>query len=166
LFKYKSEKKYFNKQFDVKVGKNILFFWTRVFFGVFFISLFVEVFLLCLNNPKCVFILSMSSSQVVVRGSVLDLVTKKDRSFRGRAVRRPKKKPKKKVKLNREMLDAELRRNRPAIKSGISKDDLQNMYWIGELRDFCREEGIKISGRKTKVMDRILAFFVDNTSLF
>jgi len=57
-------------------------------------------------------------------------------------------------------------KNKPAIKKGISYDDIFNHYWMQDIRDFCSENGLKVTGKKRDLILRILAWLdgdVENT---
>jgi hypothetical protein len=48
---------------------------------------------------------------------------------------------------------------RPAIKNGVSYHDMYQLYLLEELVDWCRDNGLKVSGTKKEVINRILAYF-------
>jgi len=53
-------------------------------------------------------------------------------------------------------------KTKPNIEEGISKDDLFSWYTHAELFEFCSENGIKTSGTKSKLIERILNFLSGN----
>src|SRR5690606_21856508 len=44
------------------------------------------------------------------------------------------------------------------IEKGITYDDIFQHYYVGEVRDWCREHGLKTAGNKKDLIKRILAF--------
>ena len=70
------------------------------------------------------------------------------------------------VKLSREMLDSELRRNRKHINKKSTYNQIYDCYWRPELVAYCRNKCLKLSGKKKDLIDRILKNFVDPTCLF
>eukprot|EP00670_Eutreptiella_braarudii_P010258 CAMPEP_0174315316 /NCGR_PEP_ID=MMETSP0810-20121108/6210_1 /TAXON_ID=73025 ORGANISM="Eutreptiella gymnastica-like, Strain CCMP1594" /NCGR_SAMPLE_ID=MMETSP0810 /ASSEMBLY_ACC=CAM_ASM_000659 /LENGTH=396 /DNA_ID=CAMNT_0015424671 /DNA_START=17 /DNA_END=1207 /DNA_ORIENTATION=+ len=42
-----------------------------------------------------------------------------------------------------------IRNTRPPLQKGISLDDIQNMYWVEELRQFCKDHQLKAGGKKS-----------------
>jgi len=60
----------------------------------------------------------------------------------------PKKK-KQKVKVSSKKKD---------IKKGVTFDDIFQHYYVDEVRDWCKEHGLKTTGKKTVLIKRIVAF--------
>lgn len=44
------------------------------------------------------------------------------------------------------------------IKKGITYDEIFQHYYVDEVRDYCKEHGLKTSGKKSDLIKRILAF--------
>lgn len=49
-------------------------------------------------------------------------------------------------------------KKKKAIAKGVSYEDVFQHYYVGEVRDWCREHGLKTSGKKGVLIKRILAF--------
>eukprot|EP00761_Pharyngomonas_kirbyi_P011299 gb/GECH01011324.1/.p1 GENE.gb/GECH01011324.1/~~gb/GECH01011324.1/.p1 ORF type:complete len:320 (+),score=81.65 gb/GECH01011324.1/:1-960(+) len=49
------------------------------------------------------------------------------------------------------------------IKKGISRDELFQSYYLPELKEYCKKEGIKISGTRKQLADRILKYLSGET---
>jgi len=52
----------------------------------------------------------------------------------------------------------EKKENRPAIKKGITYQEMFQLYTRSVLFDFCKENGLKVSGKKSDLIKRILAY--------
>ena len=64
-------------------------------------------------------------------------------------------------KISREERDREIRENRPPLEKGITKDEIFQNYWANEIKDFCKENGIKTQGSKMDLIRRIVEFLDD-----
>eukprot|EP01006_Ploeotia_vitrea_P021113 TRINITY_DN53457_c0_g1_i1.p2 TRINITY_DN53457_c0_g1~~TRINITY_DN53457_c0_g1_i1.p2 ORF type:complete len:384 (+),score=56.89 TRINITY_DN53457_c0_g1_i1:56-1207(+) len=47
---------------------------------------------------------------------------------------------------------------RPPLKKGVTVDDLQNYYWLGELKEFCKTNSLRAVGKKSILNKRICLF--------
>jgi len=65
--------------------------------------------------------------------------------------------------MSREERNQQLKDSRPPLEKGITLGDLQNFYWITELRKFCLSKGLKPSGRKACVMRMVSDFLNGDT---
>lgn len=54
-----------------------------------------------------------------------------------------------------------IRSTRPLLEKGIAASDLQNLYWLEELREFCRQHGLKSNGKKSD-LNRLVFNFLNN----
>lgn len=54
-----------------------------------------------------------------------------------------------------------LRSTRPPLQKGITLEDIQNMYWLDELKKFCRENSIKCQPKKA-LLNRAVFQFVNS----
>lgn len=52
----------------------------------------------------------------------------------------------------------ELKANRKPIESGITADDLLQQYFIDELRQYCKDNGLTVGGKKSLIIKRIMSF--------
>eukprot|EP00761_Pharyngomonas_kirbyi_P013533 gb/GECH01013562.1/.p1 GENE.gb/GECH01013562.1/~~gb/GECH01013562.1/.p1 ORF type:complete len:333 (+),score=89.89 gb/GECH01013562.1/:1-999(+) len=52
----------------------------------------------------------------------------------------------------------EIERIRPELKKGIAYDDIFQYYWVDELRNFCKKEGVVSSGKKHVLIKRVIAY--------
>jgi len=59
----------------------------------------------------------------------------------------------------------EFSKKKQPIKKGITFDDIFQHYYVDEVRDWCKEHGIKTSGKKTVLIKRILAFLDGDESV-
>jgi len=53
---------------------------------------------------------------------------------------------------------AEFSKKKKTIQKGITFEDIFQHYYVGEVREYCKEKGLKTSGKKTVLIKRILAF--------
>eukprot|EP01080_Neovahlkampfia_damariscottae_P007753 gene7753-12223_t len=53
----------------------------------------------------------------------------------------------------------EMKKIRPKLEIGISKNDLQDCYWADELKEFCKINGLGLKGSKTDNIRKILKYF-------
>lgn len=51
-----------------------------------------------------------------------------------------------------------IRNSRPPLQKGIALDDIQNLYWVGELRQFCKEHSLKGNGKKSHLNRLVFNF--------
>jgi len=68
-----------------------------------------------------------------------------------------------KKRLEKEREDAEKSakksvEKRPSIKKGITYQDMYQLYLLSELEEFAKENGVKVSGKKSDLIKRILAW--------
>lgn len=49
------------------------------------------------------------------------------------------------------------------IKKGVTRDDLFQSYYLPELKDYCKKEGLKVSGTRKELADRILKYLEGDT---
>jgi hypothetical protein len=69
-------------------------------------------------------------------------------------------------KFYEEALSSLKQKKAPAIKKGVSYQDLFQWYPLPDLVEYCRENELKVSGTKPEVIKRILAFLdgdIENT---
>jgi len=52
----------------------------------------------------------------------------------------------------------EFSKKKKAIQKGTTYEDVFQHYYVGEVRDWCREHGLKTSGKKGVLIRRVLAF--------
>lgn len=52
----------------------------------------------------------------------------------------------------------EFSKKKKAIQKGTTYEDIFQHYYVGEVRDWCKEHGLKTSGKKGVLIKRILAF--------
>eukprot|EP00697_Spironema_sp_BW2_P016658 gnl/Spiro4/8035_TR4231_c0_g1_i1.p2 gnl/Spiro4/8035_TR4231_c0_g1~~gnl/Spiro4/8035_TR4231_c0_g1_i1.p2 ORF type:complete len:217 (-),score=77.11 gnl/Spiro4/8035_TR4231_c0_g1_i1:87-737(-) len=83
------------------------------------------------------------------------VTTKKDRAAKKLSAKIPKVGEKRKREEEDEAKQAILRK-RPALSKGITAEDLRDFYWVEELRQFCKEEHIKCTGKKSELINRVL----------
>eukprot|EP01012_Entosiphon_sulcatum_P014689 TRINITY_DN1969_c0_g1_i1.p1 TRINITY_DN1969_c0_g1~~TRINITY_DN1969_c0_g1_i1.p1 ORF type:complete len:335 (-),score=69.40 TRINITY_DN1969_c0_g1_i1:14-1018(-) len=57
-----------------------------------------------------------------------------------------------------------IRKTRPPLAAGITLDQLQNNYWVDELKAFCREKELKATGKKTELIKRVFAHFRESST--
>jgi hypothetical protein len=71
------------------------------------------------------------------------------------------KKAKPESKLSRDELNEHIKATRMPIEKGITKDDLYQLYWDVELKQFCVDNQLKKTGNKQEIIKRILAYLDD-----
>jgi len=64
-------------------------------------------------------------------------------------------------KKKKEKKELKVSDKQPNIKKGISKIDLHHWYYRNELGDWCKENGLKNTGNKKELVDRILEYLDD-----
>jgi len=52
----------------------------------------------------------------------------------------------------------EFSKKKKAIQKGVTYEDVFQHYYVGEVRDWCKEHGLKTSGKKGVLIKRVLAF--------
>eukprot|EP00005_Dracoamoeba_jomungandri_P008446 CAMPEP_0174262646 /NCGR_PEP_ID=MMETSP0439-20130205/14338_1 /TAXON_ID=0 /ORGANISM="Stereomyxa ramosa, Strain Chinc5" /LENGTH=387 /DNA_ID=CAMNT_0015347475 /DNA_START=85 /DNA_END=1248 /DNA_ORIENTATION=+ len=62
------------------------------------------------------------------------------------------------VKVPREVKPIKFSKKRQPIKRGITYDDIFQHYTLPEMQEWCRENGLKVSGNRKTIIKRILAF--------
>jgi len=59
----------------------------------------------------------------------------------------------------------EFSKKKKPIQKGITYEDIFQHYYVGEVREYCKEKGLKTSGKKTVLIKRILAHFDGDESV-
>ena len=78
--------------------------------------------------------------------------------------RTPKRKSRPIAKQTRLGLVMENRRTRKPIKPGIDYRELVDRYYVAELRDYCRENKIRMVNKKHYIAKNILAYHEDSSN--
>ncbi|KAL9656272.1 hypothetical protein ABK040_007885 [Willaertia magna] len=69
----------------------------------------------------------------------------------------------KKNKKSSKLTMSEIKKNRPKLAKGITFDEIFQNYWADELKQFCKDHGVKYSGKKNVIIKRILDYLEDPT---
>jgi len=67
------------------------------------------------------------------------------------------------AKTERQERDIEFSKEKKTIKKGISYQDIFQHYYVDEVQDYCKENGLKVSGTKPEIIKRIIAFLDGDT---
>jgi len=79
-------------------------------------------------------------------------------SSKSLVTKRKRRRKRRKRKLTQAQIKAKIRANRKKIRAGITVDEIMGSYWVNELRDYCRAEGIQMSGRKADLAKKIVVY--------